>query len=137
MVGIVIVTHYGLGEEYVKTTELIVGKLRQLTAVCTTPDEGVEQIRERILAAMKDVDRGEGVLILTDMFGGTPSNISLSFLSDDKVEVLTGVNLPMLIALATHRQGKSLKELAEFLKGYGQRNISLASEVLQKKVPRR
>ena len=77
------------------------------------------------------MDTGEGALILTDMFGGTPSNISLSFLDEKRVEVISGVNLPMLIKLASFREGKSLEELASFIKAYGQKNISIASEILR------
>jgi PTS system mannose-specific IIA component len=87
-------------------------------------------MRSRIAAALEAADRGEGVLVLTDMFGGTPSNISLSFLQEHHVEVVTGVNLPMLIKLATLAESKSLEDLAAFIKQYGQRNISVASELL-------
>lgn len=87
-------------------------------------------MRSKIASALKAADRGEGVLVLTDMFGGTPSNISLSFLDEQHVEVVTGLNLPMLIKLATFSEEKSLEELATFIKKYGQRNISVASELL-------
>jgi PTS system mannose-specific IIA component len=87
-------------------------------------------MRAAIEAALKQADRGAGVLVLTDMFGGTPSNISLSFLKDHPVEVVTGVNLPMLIKLATGVETPSLEDLATFIKEYGRRNISVASEIL-------
>ena len=87
-------------------------------------------MRARILEAIQGVDQGEGVLILTDMFGGTPSNVALSFLSEHRIEVVTGVNLPMLIKLGSLQEEKPLEELAVFIKDYGQRNISVASEVL-------
>ena len=96
----------------------------------TYTDYIVEQMRSRIQAAIRKVDQGEGVLILTDMFGGTPSNVALSFLTDHRVEVVTGVNLPMLIKLGSLQDEKPLDELAGFIKEYGQRNISVASEVL-------
>ena len=83
-----------------------------------------------VAVALAAADQGDGVLILTDMFGGTPSNISLSFLKDHEVEVVTGVNLPMLIKLATLSDHKPLVELAPFIKNYGQRNISVASQIL-------
>ena len=86
--------------------------------------------RRAIADALGKVDQGEGVLVLTDMFGGTPSNIALSFLDERRVEVVTGMNLPMLIKLATLVEEKPLEELAVFIKGYGQRNISVASEIL-------
>ena len=84
---------------------------------------------------MKQADRGHGVLVLTDMFGGTPSNMSLSFVEGAGIEVVTGVNLPMLIKLATLSEEKSLEELATFIKSYGQRNISVASEILPESDP--
>jgi PTS system mannose-specific IIA component len=134
MVGIVIVTHLSLGEELLAVVKLIVGKLKQFEAVSINPTEEVEEIREKISAAIRKVDRGKGVLILTDMFGGTPSNISLSFLEEWKIEVITGVNLPMLLKLSTYEEEKDLAELAEFIKTYGQKNINLASEILKKNV---
>ncbi len=132
MVGIVIVTHLRLGEELLAVSELIVGKLKQFEAVSINPTEGVEEIREKISAAIRKVDRGKGILILTDMFGGTPSNISLSFLEEWKIEVITGVNLPMLLKLSTYEGEQDLAGLAEFIKSYGQKNINLASEILKK-----
>jgi PTS system mannose-specific IIA component len=132
MVGIVIVTHLSLGEELLAVVKLIVGKLKQFEAVSINPTEEVEEIREKISAAIRKVDRGKGVLILTDMFGGTPSNISLSFLEEWKIEVITGVNLPMLLKLSTYEEEKDLAGLAEFIKTYGQKNINLASEILKK-----
>jgi PTS system mannose-specific IIA component len=134
MVGIVIITHLRLGEELLAVVQLIVGKLKQFEAVSINPTEEVEEIREKISAAIRKVDRGKGVLILTDMFGGTPSNISLSFLEEWKIEVITGVNLPMLLKLSTYEGEKDLAELAEFIKTYGQKNINLASEILKKNV---
>jgi PTS system mannose-specific IIA component len=134
MVGIVIVTHLRLGEELLAVAELIVGKLKQFDAVSIDPSEGVEEIREKISASIRKVDRGEGILILTDMFGGTPSNISLSFLEESKIEVITGVNLPMLLKLSTYEGEGDLVELAQFIKTYGQKNINLASEILKKNV---
>ena len=134
MVGIVIVTHLRLGEELLGVAELIVGKLKQFVAVSIDPSAGVEEIREKISASIRKVDRGEGILILTDMFGGTPSNISLSFLEESKIEVITGVNLPMLLKLSTYEGEGDLVELAQFIKTYGQKNINLASEILKKNV---
>jgi PTS system mannose-specific IIA component len=134
MVGIVIVTHLRLGEELLAVAELIVGKLKQFEAVSINPTEEVEEMREKISAAIRKVDGGKGVLILTDMFGGTPSNISLSFLEEWKIEVITGVNLPMLLKLSTYEGEEGLAELAEFIKTYGQKNINLASEILKKNV---
>jgi PTS system mannose-specific IIA component len=133
MVGIVLVTHPNLGEEFIRSAELICGKLPFLTNVSIDTRKGVEVLREEIARAIKSVDSGKGVLILTDMFGGTPSNMSLAFLSENRVEVVTGLNLPMLIKISNCREGRSLQELAKNVKEAGQRNINLASEVLQKK----
>ena len=94
------------------------------------PKQTVDEMRDAIAAAIRAADAGEGVLVLTDMFGGTPSNISLSFMEEHRVEVVTGLNLPMLIKLATFGEEKPLEELAVFIKSYGQRNISVASEIL-------
>ncbi len=132
MVGIVIVTHLKLGEELLAVAELIVGKPEQFQAVSINPKDGVEEIKEKISEAIRRVDRGKGILILTDMFGGTPSNICLSFLEEWNIEVITGVNLPMLLKLSTYEEERNLGELAEFIKTYGQKNINLASEILKK-----
>ena len=129
-IGVVIVTHYRLGDEFLQALRLIVPEAPEFYAVAIEPTQSVEEMRSRIAAALEAADRGEGVLILTDMFGGTPSNISLSFLEEHHVEVVTGVNLPMLIKLATLGESKSLEDLAAIIKQYGQRNISVASELL-------
>ncbi len=129
-VGVVIVTHYRLGEEFLQALRLIVPDAPRFHAVSIDPKQSIEEMRRAIAAALELADQGSGVLILTDMFGGTPSNISLSFLKDHPVEVVTGANLPMLIKLATLTEPKGLEELATFIKNYGQRNISVASEIL-------
>jgi len=128
--GVVIVTHYRLGDEFLQALRLIVPDAPEFHAVAIEPTQSVDEMRSRIATALEAADRGDGVLILTDMFGGTPSNISLSFLGEHHVEVVTGVNLPMLIKLATLTETKSLEDLAAFIKQYGQRNISVASELL-------
>ncbi len=129
-IGVVIVTHYRLGEEFLQALRLIVPEVPDFRAVSVDPAQSVDEMRSAIAEAIKVTDRGEGVLVLTDMFGGTPSNISLSFMDEHSVEVVTGLNLPMLIKLATMTEDKSLPDLAAFIKSYGQRNISLASEIL-------
>jgi PTS system mannose-specific IIA component len=129
-VGVVIVTHYRLGEEFLQALRLIVPDAPPFLAVSVDPHQSVEEMRGAIAEALRTAEKGEGVLVLTDMFGGTPSNISLSFLKEHRVEVVTGVNLPMLIKLATLSEKKTLEELAPFIKNYGQRNISVASEIL-------
>ena len=138
MVGVVVVTHCHLAEELIAAAELVVGEdLKQFQPVSIDPKEGSEEIREKIISAIRRVDEGKGVLILTDMYGGTPSNISLSFLEEKKIEVITGVNLPMLLKLATYQDDMDLEALAVFITDYGQRNINLASEVLKKRVDKR
>jgi len=138
MIGVVIVTHCRLAEELIAAARLVVGEeLKQFQPVSIGPSEGTEDIREKIIGAIRKVDEGQGVLILTDMYGGTPSNISLSFLEDKKIEVITGVNLPMLLKLATHPNEMDLEKLAVFITEYGQRNINLASEVLKKRVEKK
>jgi PTS system mannose-specific IIA component len=129
-IGVVIVTHYRLGEEFLQALRLIVPEAPKFHAVATNPSQSVEELRGAIAEALETADEGQGVLILTDMFGGTPSNISLSFLEDRALEVVTGLNLPMLIKLATMSDEKSLEDLASFIKSYGRRNISVASEIL-------
>lgn len=130
MTGVVIVTHYRLGEEFLQALRLIVPDAPPVQAVSVDPKQSVDEMREAIADALRRADTGEGVLVLTDMFGGTPSNISLSFLAEHRVEVVTGLNLPMLIKLATMTEKKPLDELAAFIKEYGQRNIRVASEIL-------
>lgn len=129
-IGVVIVTHYRLGEEFLQALRLIVPQAPEFRAVAIEPDQSADQMRAVIDEALRAADQGQGVLVLTDMFGGTPSNISLSFLVDRRVEVVTGLNLPMLIKLATLREEKTLEDLAIFIKDYGRRNISVAREIL-------
>jgi PTS system mannose-specific IIA component len=138
MIGVIVVTHCHLSEELIAAARLVVGEeLKQFEAVSIAPSEGSEEIRKKIVTAIRRVDGGQGVLILTDMYGGTPSNISLSFLEEKKIEVITGVNLPMLLKLATSETDMDLETLAAFITDYGQRNINLASEVLKKRVEKK
>jgi len=134
MIGIVIVTHCNLAQELLRSAEFIVGSLRQTQAVSLNEQDPEQALRDKIAEAIEKVDSGEGVILLTDMFGGTPSNISLSFLTDEKVEVVTGVNLPMLVGLASRREGKSLNIAAQEIKAYGLRSIALAGEILKKEI---
>lgn len=129
-VGVVIVTHYGLGDEFLQALRLILPDAPPFAAVAVDPSQTVEEMRKAIADALASQEQGDGVLVLTDMFGGTPSNMSLSFLDERHVEIVTGINLPMLIKLATLSEPKPLEELATFIKEYGQRNISVASELL-------
>ena len=132
MIGLVIVTHSGLGEALIEAGESILeGPLDAVAAVSVDLRQSAEKMREKINTAIKAVDQGKGVLILTDMFGGTPSNLSLSFLEEGRIEVLTGVNLPVVIRAAKMRKVNNLNELAETLQAYGRKSISLASSVLK------
>ncbi len=129
-IGVVIVTHYGLGQEFLLALRLIVPEAPTYQSVSIDPNQTVDEMRASIARALGEADQGQGVLVLADMFGGTPSNISLSFLEEHAVEVVTGLNLPMLIKLGTMTEEKSLEDLASFIKSYGRRNISVASEIL-------
>ena len=133
MVGVILVTHPNLGTEFMRSAELICGPMPNVTTVSIDTSRSVEELRKEIAEAIKKVDAGAGVLILTDMFGGTPSNMSLAFLREGLVEVVSGLNLPMLIKISNCRKDHSLQELAKIVKEAGQRNINLASEILQKK----
>jgi mannose PTS system EIIA component len=133
MIGVLITTHGNLGTELIKAAELIKGPLKGVLHISTDQTKGVEDLKKEIGDTIKKLDKGKGVLILTDLFGGTPSNISLSFLKEGKVEVVTGVNLPMMLKLSEVKEEMSLNEYACMIKEYGKKNISLASEILSKK----
>lgn len=131
MVGLVLATHGRLAEELLRTAEGIVGKLEQCEAVSIDAGSSMDEARARLAAAVKRVDSGEGVLVLTDMFGGTPANLALTFL-DERLEVVSGVNLPMILKLSTARaESLSLAGVAELVTAHGQKNITLASELLR------
>jgi PTS system mannose-specific IIA component len=134
MIGVLITTHGNLGNELIKAAELIKGTLEGVSSVSVDQKKAMEEIKKEISSSIKKLDRGQGVLILTDLFGGTPSNISLSFLKEGKLEVVTGVNLPMMLKLYDKRQEMNLKEFAFYIKDYGRKNIYLASEVLSKQI---
>lgn len=131
MIGLLIVTHCDLGKELLKAAEFIVGRLDEADAVSINQISDSEEIRKSIEDKVTALDNGQGVLILTDMFGGTPSNLSLSFLKEEMVEVLTGVNLPMVISIAQNRSEMSLEELAEKAQEAGKMSISLAGKMLE------
>lgn len=132
MIGIVIVTHSGLGDALIEAAECILeGPLEATTAVSVDLKHSAEKLRKKIRNGMKAVDEGDGVIILTDMFGGTPSNLSLSFLEEGRIEVLTGVNLPVLVRAVNMRKESKLGELAQSVEAYGKKSISLASGLLK------
>lgn len=130
MIGLVIVTHGQLAIELRRATEHVVGPQDMMETICIGPDDDMERRRNDIRAAVERVDSRAGVILLTDMFGGTPSNLAISMLRDGKVEVLAGVNLPMLIKLAEARETASLEEAALKAKDAGQRYIAIASKIL-------
>jgi len=130
MIGIVLVTHGRLAVEFRSALEHVVGPQRQIEAVTIGPDDDVEQRRKDILAAVKRVDTGEGVAILTDMFGGTPSNLAISCMGQPKVEVLAGINMPMLVKLAKVREECPLEEAVAAAQAAGRKYVTIASRVL-------
>lgn len=131
MIGLLIVTHCDLGQEFLNAAEFIVGRMEAVDVVSITQTSNSEKIRKMIEDKISILNKGKGVLILTDMFGGTPSNISLSFLKDEMVEVLTGVNLPMVISIAQNRSRMGLSALAEKAQEAGKMSISLAGNLLK------
>jgi PTS system mannose-specific IIA component len=132
MVGIVIVTHSNLGSAIIDAAEFILGAGPEaVVAVSIDLKEDPEKLRKKIAKAIKSVNQNNGILILTDMFGGTPSNLSYSFLEEGTVEVLSGVNLPILIKAIDIRQKMDLSKMAKNLEQFGKRSISLASGILK------
>ena len=128
--GVVIVTHGNLGESLLNTCRMITGKLTGISSVSVGSRDDVELVRERILMAIEEVRRPAGVILLVDMFGGTPSNIALSFLTGKDIEVVTGVNLPMLTKLFGFGPEVPLHEAAILLRDYGREHIKVATEYL-------
>ena len=133
MIGAVIVTHSRIGERLIETAEFMVGRMDGIIAVSVDLKTNVFEARRRIAEAVKQVDRRDGVLILTDLFGGSPSNIALSFLNPEGIDVITGVNLPMIITFRNKREGRSLLELAKSIQLSGVRSIARARDLMQKK----
>ena len=133
IIGLVLVTHGRLAIEFRSALEHVVGPQRQIEAITIGPDDDVEQCRKNILEAVKRVDSGEGVAILTDMFGGTPSNLAISVMSQPKVEVLAGINLPMLIKLAKIREICPLQDAVAAAQEAGRKYCTIASRVLNGK----
>jgi PTS system mannose-specific IIA component len=132
MIGIVVVTHSQLGEALIEAAEFIVGSRPEgVVSVSIDLNQNVDKLREKVAAGIKKAGREEGILILTDMFGGTPSNISYSFLEEGRVEVLSGVNLPILVQALNSRAKMGLSELAASLETFGRKSITLASGILK------
>lgn len=135
MIGLVLVTHGRLAIEFIDALELIVGPQTQVAAVCIGPEDDMEKRRKEIIDQVASVDDGDGVVLLTDMFGGTPSNLAISVLDQGKVEVIAGLNLPMLIKLATVRSSDSLKSSVEQAQEAGRKYINVASQLLADQAP--
>ena len=130
MIGIVVVTHGRLAEEFIHATEHVVGPQKHMRAVCIGPEDDMEQRRQDILAAVAAVETGKGVIVLTDMFGGTPSNLAISIMDQTSVEVIAGVNLPMLIKLASVRGKSDLAGAVAAGQEAGRKYINVASKLL-------
>ena len=130
MIGMVLVTHGALAEEFRAALEHVVGAQENLATICIGPDDDMEKRREDIVDAIVKADTGDGVALLTDMFGGTPSNLAISLLEKDKVEVVAGINLPMLIKLASIRDNEPLNVAVLEARDAARKYISVASEVL-------
>lgn len=130
MIGIVLVTHGRLADELKAVLEHVVGPQSHMATVCIGPDDDMEKRRSEIMERAEEMDGGSGVVVLTDMFGGTPSNLAISIIDRPGVEVIAGVNLPMLIKLASVRETASLAEASVAARDAGRKYISIASEVL-------
>jgi len=130
MIGLVIVTHGRLADEFVLAMEHVVGPQRGVRAICIGPEDDMERRRADIIAAAREVDDGSGVILLTDMFGGTPSNLAISVMDETRAEVIAGLNLPMLIKLASIRDRGDLSTVVAHAQEAGKKYISVASYVL-------
>ncbi len=130
MIGMVLVTHGRLAEELIAALEHVVGSQPNIISICIGPDDDMEQRRQEILESSSKADEGDGVVLLTDMFGGTPSNLAISVMDNANVEIIAGVNLPMLIKLASVRKTETLAEAIESAQEAGRKYINIASKLL-------
>jgi len=131
MVGILVVSHGRLAEALISSVQFLVGNLQKIRGISIWPKDKGKEVRDRIQKEIEEVDDGDGVVILTDVLGGTPTNLSLSFLKEEKVEVVTGVNMPMLLTLSSYRKGRSLREIGKLVKKSGRRSIILAKTLMR------
>ncbi|MFC4291901.1 PTS sugar transporter subunit IIA [Sphingorhabdus arenilitoris] len=131
MIGLILVTHGRLAEEFVVAMEHVVGPQKDIATICIGPRDNMEEHRDQIAESIRSVDTGEGVIILTDLFGGTPSNLAISLLEPGKVEVIAGINLPMLIRLESARKTMNVRQAVAAAREAGRKYISVASEVLE------
>lgn len=132
MIGIVVVTHSDLAKELILVAEHVVGKQENITAICIHPEDEVEQCRDRIISAVEQVNAGQGVVILTDMFGGTPSNLAISVMVPGEIEVIAGVNVPMLVKLLSVRNTMPIDEATLNAQEAARKYINVASNLLKK-----
>jgi len=133
MIGLVVATHGNLGSELLTSAQMIIGPVINARSVSINHDSSMEAVRDAIAKAVAEVGKDDhGVIIVTDMFGGTPANLSMTFLEPKRVEVMTGVNLPMILKFFNSQESLGLDELTRILKSYGQQSIALASEYLQR-----
>ena len=130
MIGLVLVTHGQLAAEFIRAMEHVVGPQAGVEPICIGPDDDMEARRADIAAAIAEVDAGDGAILLTDLFGGTPSNLAISLMKTDRVEVIAGINLPMLIRLASARRTMKIKAAVAAARDAGRKYISVASEIL-------
>ncbi len=130
MIGIVLVTHGHLATEFKSALEHVVGPQKQIAIIAIAPDDNVDARRKDMVAAVASVETGEGVVVLTDMFGGTPSNLAISIMEPGRVEVVAGMNLPMLVKLASVRKDKPLAEAVTCAQDAGRKYITVPSRVL-------
>lgn len=133
MIGMVLVTHGRLAAEFIAALEHVVGPQRNMTAICIGPEDDMEQRRQEIIESVAKADEGDGVVLLTDMFGGTPSNLAISVLDQGRIEVIAGVNLPMLIKLASLRDSEPLATAVAQAQQAGRKYINVASQLLAEK----
>lgn len=135
MIGILVLTHGGLGNQFIETARLIgLNSEESVVVRSLNPADSTDHLRDEVAQAIKSLDKGKGVLILTDLFGGTPTNLSLSFLKDGKVEVVTGLNLPMVIKAINSRSDHDLASLARAVSDAGKENIYLAGDILRRRL---
>ena len=130
MIGLLLVTHGRLASEFIVAMEHVVGPQQQIAAICIGPDDDMEERRSQIAQAIRAVDKGGGVIILTDLFGGTPSNLAICLMKSDKIEVIAGVNLPMLIRLDGARKTMDVRRAVAAAREAGRKYISVASKIL-------
>lgn len=132
MIGLVLVTHGDLAKEFLSAMQHVVGKQEQIDTVCIGPNDDMEVRRAEIIKKVETVNSGDGVVLLTDMFGGTPSNLAISIMDRANVEILAGINLPMLIKIASLRKDHNMKQSVEGAQDAGKKYINIASQILGK-----